>query len=455
MSVTVLLPKWVAPIHPHPVVHTHYAVAIDSDDAHATGTILSVGPAQSVLAQFPNAQQVKLENHLLTPGFVNAHSHAAMSLLRGVGDDLPLQAWLEQRIWPIEGKLMSPEFVFDGTVLAAYEMLLGGVTCFNDMYFFPGSTARAAIALGMRAHLGLPVFEFPSPYGTGADDYLAKGLAIRDEFRNADGGSLLVSFNLAPHAPYTVSDASFVKIATLANELGLGIQTHLHETAFEIQQSLNQYGKRPINRLQELDVLGPDFLAIHAVHCNDDDIALLSKNGASVVHCPHSNMKLGSGLAPVAQFLRAGINLAIGTDGSASNNRLDLLSEAHAASLLAKGVTQDASVLSAHQTLHAMTLGGARACGLGQVVGSIEIGKQADLACFDLSAIELQPVHDPVAQLIYSGNRSHLSDVWISGRRVVKKRQLAGTDAQATLSEVVARCGLWHNKTSEMLNGSH
>ncbi len=431
---------------PDNVILENHSVVIQGE------TILALLPTLQAKSLYPEALEHLYPQSLMIPGLINAHSHAAMSLLRGAGDDMPLKEWLENRIWPLEGKLVSPEFVFDGTVLAAYEMLMGGITCFNDMYFFPESTARAAKAMGMRANLGIVVFEFPSSYGSGPADYLSKGLKLRDEtLRDDDSANRLLSFCLAPHAPYTVSNDSFAKVATLANELGLGIQTHLHETEFEIAQSISEHGKRPIERLAEIGLLGPDFVAIHGVHLTEGDIDLLRDAKASVVHCPHSNLKLASGLAPIAELLAAGLSVAIGTDGSASNNRLDLLSETHTASLLSKGITANAQAFNARQALYSMTMAGAFAVGRSAEIGSIEPGKQADIAVFDFSPVEMQPVHDAISHLIYAAHRSNVSDVWICGKPVVQKRQLAHSGAKATVSEVVARSGLWHNKVSEML----
>jgi 5-methylthioadenosine/S-adenosylhomocysteine deaminase len=446
MMKTILTPRWIAPVMPENTILENHSVVIDGE------IIVAVLPTIDAKTKYPDAIEHQLAQSLLTPGLINAHSHAAMSLLRGAGDDMALKDWLENRIWPLESKLVSPEFVFDGTVLAAYEMLLGGVTCFNDMYFFPESTGRAAKAMGMRANLGIVVFEFPSAYGSGPADYLNKGLKLRDETaRDDDPASRLLSFCLAPHAPYTVSNDSFARVAMLANELGLGIQTHLHETAFEVAQSISEHGKRPIERLADLGLLGPDFVAIHGVHLSKSDIGLIKDSKSSMVHCPHSNLKLASGVAPIADLLALGINVAIGTDGSASNNRLDLLSETHTASLLSKGITANAQAFNARQALYSMTMAGAVAVGRSSEIGSIEPGKQADITVFDFSAIEMQPVHDAISHLIYAAHRTNVCDVWICGTHVVKKRHLAQSGAQATVSEVVARSGLWHNKVSEML----
>ena len=444
MSRQLLCAQWVIPVEPTNVVLHDHCVAVEN------GKIAALLPTSAAIARWPNAVRVDLTGKVLIPGLVNLHTHAAMSLLRGAGDDLPLEQWLQQRIWPLEAKLMSPQFVFDGSVMAAYEMVRGGITCFNDMYFFPESTARAAQALGMKATLGIVMIEFASPYGSGPDEYLTKGLALRDQLRDDP----LIRFSMAPHAPYTVSDANFVKIAAIAAELGLPINIHLHETAFEIQQSLKEYGKRPLQRLNDLGLLGPDLIAVHAVHLNDAEIELLARAGASVAHCPHSNLKLASGLAPTAKLAQRGINIGIGTDGSASNNRLDLFAESRTAALLAKVVSGDASCWPAHYTLRAATLAGAQALGLADQIGSIEVGKCADLVAVDLSDAHFLPVFDAVSHLIYAVGRDSVADVWINGKLVVSKRQLVDSNAAATVSEVTGRSGLWHNRVGEIVSAS-
>ncbi|MCX7275369.1 MAG: TRZ/ATZ family hydrolase [Burkholderiales bacterium] len=436
-----IVPQWIAPVAPVATVLRDHAVVIDGDRIHA------LMPAAQARQAWPEAPRTELPGHLLTPGFVNLHTHVPMTLLRGVGDDLPLQTWLHERIWPLESRLVAPDFVADGSVLACAEMLLGGTTCFNDMYFFPDEVARAALTMGMRAAVGIIVLEFASAYGAGPADYIRKGLELRDSLR----GEARISFTLAPHAPYTVSDDSFRRIASLAAELGLPVQCHVHETRTEITDSLAQHGKRPIHRLAELGLLGPDFLAIHAVHLDDADLGLLAAHGAAVAHCPHSNLKLASGIAPTVRMRAAGLNVGIGTDGAASNNRLDLLAEARTASLLAKGSSGDATAWSAHETLHAMTLAGARALGMADRIGSIEAGKQADLTAIDLTDAHTLPVFDPVAHLIYAAGRDQVSTVWIAGETVVRSRQLVSQVARACVHDVVARTRLWHNRIVETL----
>ena len=436
-----IAPQWIAPVEPAATVLHDHAVAIEGE------RIVAVLPAQQARQAWPDAAVTELPGHLLVPGFVNLHTHVPMTLLRGAGDDLPRERWLRERIWPLEAALISPEFVADGAVLACAEMLLGGVTCFSDMYFYPEEVARAALDMGMRAAVGIIVIEFGSPYGSGAAEYIRKGLELRDQLRDEPR----IRFTLAPHAPYTVSDDSFRRVASLAAELAMPVQCHVHETLTEISDSLAQHGKRPLQRLADLGLLGPDFIAIHAVHLDDADLALLARQGAVVAHCPHSNLKLASGIAPTARMRAAGIPVGIGTDGAASNNRLDLLAEARTASLLAKGSSGDATAWPAHETLHAMTLAGARALGLGDQLGSITPGKQADLVAIDLSEARTLPVFEPVAQLVYGAGRDQITAVWVAGKVVVHERQLAGQQAVSRLGEVVARTRLWHNRIVETL----
>ncbi|MSQ89741.1 MAG: TRZ/ATZ family hydrolase, partial [Betaproteobacteria bacterium] len=385
--------------------------------------------------------KVTLDEHVLIPGLVNAHTHAAMSLMRGLADDLPLMRWLEEHIWPTEMKHVSPQFVKDGSLLACAEMLRGGVTCFNDMYFFPEATLAAALETGMRVSIGMIVFDLPTAYGSDPDDYLSKGLALRDRW----GEHPMVSFCLAPHAPYTVSDATFRKIAKLVGEVEMPVHIHLHETADEIARSLAEHGVRPLERLRRLDLLGPGLIAVHAVHLNDAEIALLAKHGASVAHCPSSNLKLASGFAPVAKIVAAGINLAIGTDGAASNNRLDMFEEMRLAALLAKAVASDAEAMPAHAALRAATLGGAAALGLETRIGSIRPGKAADLAAVRIAGPELSPCYEPVSHLVYAAGRQHVSDVWVAGRHLLRGGILLDSAPHFPFKDLDTRSKMWQN----------
>jgi len=400
-------------------------------------TIEAVLPSRDAFDRHPDAQVRNLAEHALIPGLVNAHTHAAMSLMRGLADDLPLMRWLEDHIWPAEAKHVSPQFVKDGTLLACAEMLRGGVTCMNDMYFFPEAAVEAVQEAGMRASIGIIVIEFPSAYAADPDDYLAKGLALRDRWREHP----LLSFTLAPHAPYTVSDTSFVKIATLASELDCPVHIHVHETQDEISRSIAEHGVRPLERLRRLGLLGPDLISVHSVHLSPGEIELLGRHGASIAHCPSSNLKLASGFAPVAGRVAAGANLALGTDGAASNNRLDMFQEMRTAALLAKAVAGDAAALPAHAALRAATLGGARALGIDRTTGSIVAGKAADLTAVRLDAPEVSPLYDPVSQLVYAAGREHVTHVWVAGRLAVDDAKLQ----QPSFSGLDSRWKLWQN----------
>ncbi len=427
--------RWVVPVEPAGTVLEHHSIAVQAGKIHA------VLPSSEAALRFDARECVKLDSHALIPGLVNVHTHAAMTLMRGLADDLPLMTWLTEHIWPAEAKHVSHAFVRDGTLLACAEMLQGGVTCMNDMYFFPEASAEAALRAGMRAALGLIAIEFPTAYAASADEYLSKGLALRDQLRR----EALLSFCLAPHAPYTVNDATFARIAGYAAELGLPVHVHLHETAHEIADTANAFGRageRPLARLHRLGLVNPQLIAVHAVHLNAEDIALLAKYGASVAHCPTSNLKLASGIAPVAALLDAGVNIGIGTDGAASNNRLDMFAEMRLAALLAKGTSGRADVLPAHAALRAATLGGARAMGLDERIGSITAGKCADLTAVDLGQIESQPVFDPVSHLVYVSARNDVSDVWVNGRHVVKKQQLSWIEKEELESIIL----MWQNR---------
>jgi 5-methylthioadenosine/S-adenosylhomocysteine deaminase len=358
--------------------------------------------------------------------------------MRGLADDLALMDWLNHHIWPAEMHHVSEEFVYDGTRLACAEMLRGGVTCFNDMYFFPRAAARAVTEARMRAALGLIVIEFPSPYASDAQDYLNKGLALRDELRSEP----LLRFCFAPHAPYTVSDQSLRQIATYAEELDLPVHMHVHETRVEIEQSLQSHGMRPLHRLGELGLLGPGLIAVHAIHLERSEIELLARHGCHVVHCPSSNLKLASGLAPISALLAADVNVGLGTDGAASNNRLDLFAEMRLAALLAKGISGDATALPAWQALELATLRPARALGLDNIIGTLTPGKCADITAVKLSSLELAPCYDPLSHLVYVAGREHVSHVWVNGELLVDDGNLTTID----IAEVQARAAYWHDR---------
>lgn len=424
-----LLPRWVLPVAPRRESLADHAVLVRG------GRIAAVGPRAQLLADWPDIARVDLPGHALIPGLVNAHTHAAMTLMRGLADDLPLMRWLEDHIWPAEGRHVSPGFVHDGTALAAAEMLAGGITCFNDMYFFPEAAARAAVESGIRAALGLIVIEFPTPYATDPQDYLAKGLEMRDAWKHESR----LSFCLAPHAPYTVSDRTFERVGVLAEQLDVPIHVHLHETAGEVADAVARDGRRPLERLAALGLLSPRVMAVHAVHLTDDDIAALARHGCHAVHCPSSNLKLASGFSPVAKLADAGVNVALGTDGAASNNRLDLFEEMRLAALLAKAVAGRAEALPAHDALAMATLHGAQALGLDDRIGSIEPGKSADLVAVNLDSLALSPCYDPESHLVYAAGRRDVTHVWVEGEPLIAEGRFVRPGA----GDLQARAERW------------
>lgn len=433
--------RWVVPIEPAGLVLEDHAIAIND------GSIEALLPIATARERFQARRVTQLPHHAVIPGLINLHTHAAMALLRGVADDLPLMQWLQTRIWPLEQALMSYDFVLAGTRMACLEMLRGGVTCFNDMYFFPDAAAAAVLEVGMRAALGITVIDFPTAWANDADDYLNKGLAVRDDQRD----EALLSFCLAPHAPYTVGDATFERLATLAEQLDIPLHLHLHETAAEVEEEVARRGTRPIARLDHLGVIGPRLIAVHCVHLSPGEIALFAERGVTVAHCPASNLKLASGIAPIAALQDAGVPVGIGTDGAASNNRLDICAEMRLAALLAKGASGRADLFGAHHALRAATLTAARALGLERRIGSLEAGKEADMAAFDLSALELQPCFDAAAHLVFAAGREHVCDVWVRGERVVEKRQFVRDAAKQAASEGASALALWQNRVKNRI----
>ncbi len=424
-------PSWIAAVDPDLVLKNH-AVAVHG------GRIIALLPSVEARSRFNPAQRVLLEDHILIPGLINLHTHAAMTLMRGLADDLPLMDWLEKHIWPAESANVSYPFVYDGTRLACAEMLAGGITCFNDMYFYPEAAAAAAAEFGMRAMLGITAIEFPTPYASDADDYIDKGLAVREQWLD----NPLIGFCLAPHAPYTVSDTTFERLATLAAQLNIPIHCHIHETRHEIEESKRLHGITPLARLKRLGLLGPGFIGVHAIHIDEPDLELLAATGCSVAHCPTSNLKLGGGIAPVARMRQSGINVGLGTDGAASNNRLDMFGEMRLAVLLAKGSTGDASTLPAHAALRMATLDAANALGLGGEIGSITPGKAADLVAVSLKGLNTKPCYDPLSHLVHVAGRECVTHVWVNGKCCVDHKMIVG-DGQNDLESAIA---LWQNR---------
>ncbi|BCG23463.1 N-ethylammeline chlorohydrolase [Pseudomonas tohonis] len=412
-----LLPTWIVPVEPAGVVLRDHALGVRD------GRIALIAKREEAL-RWPAAEVRELPGMLLAPGLVNAHGHAAMSLFRGMADDLPLMTWLEQHIWPAEAKWVDEAFVRDGTELAIAEQIKGGITTFSEMYFYPAIASEAVHGCGVKAQITIPVIDFPIPGALDAAEAIRHGLELFSDLKHHP--RIKVAFG--PHAPYTVSDDKLENIRMLAEELDAGIHMHVQETAFEVQQSLEQRGERPMARLARLGLLGPRFQAVHMTQISDDDLALLVESNTSVIHCPESNLKLASGFCPVERLWLAGVNVAVGTDGAASNNDLDLLGDTRTAAMLAKAVAGSATALDAHRALRMATLNGARALGMEQDTGSLELGKAADMVAFDLTGLAQQPVYDPVSQLIYATGRDRVRHVWVDGKALLDAGRLTRQD---------------------------
>jgi 5-methylthioadenosine/S-adenosylhomocysteine deaminase len=432
---TLIEARWVVPVQPHGNVFENHAVAIAGDRIEA---ILPIAEART---RYTPRQCIELSEHALIPGLVNAHTHNPMTLMRGLADDLPLMRWLQEHIWPAEAKAIGPEFVRDGVELAIAEMLRGGTTCCNENYFFPDVQAATYRRLGFRAMVGLPIIEFPSAWAKSRDEYFDKGLAVHDEFR----GEVLIGTSLGPHAPYTVSDASFERIRVLADQLDIPVHLHLHETAQEVEDAKREHGARPFARMQALGLVNDHLIAVHMTQLTDAEIAACAEAGVSVAHCVESNLKLASGFSPAERLRRAGVNVALGTDGCASNNDLDMFGEMRTAALVAKAVANDASAFDAASALRAATLNGAKALGWEDRIGSIEAGKQADLCAVRLDAIETQPMYSVISQLVYATGRHQVSDVWIAGVQKLREGRLADLDPD----DIREKARRWHARLSE------
>jgi 5-methylthioadenosine/S-adenosylhomocysteine deaminase len=425
-------PRWIIPVQPAGTVLEDHAVLIQGD------RIAAVVSNREADERYRAKETIDLPDHVVLPGLINMHGHAAMSLFRGMADDLPLMTWLNDHIWPAEGQFVDAAFIATGTQLAMAEMLRTGTTTFSDMYFFPEVTAQMAHDAGMRAQICFPLLDFPTAWGSGPDEYFDKGRAIIEQWRNDSR----IMPAIGPHAPYTVSDGPLEKARALADETGARIQIHLHETAFEVAESLRQSDQRPLERMAGLGLLGPDTQCVHMTQIDDSDIQTLTRTGAHIVHCPESNLKLASGLCPVQRLNDAGINVTLGTDGAASNNDHDLFGEMNTAAMIGKVVADDAAAVNAHQAIAMATLNGARALGREEELGSLEAGKLADLIAVDLGDPFLQPVYDPASHLVYSNHGRQVTHSWIDGIPQVQNGQLTRID----VPDLMLRVREWSDK---------
>ena len=425
-TTTILKSRWMLTMSAGSPLLTDHALVMTGE------RIAAVLPWAEAEAQYPDAERIELGQHVLIPGLINGHTHSAMSLLRGVADDVPLMDWLNNHIWPLEKRWVSEDWTYQGSMLSACEALRGGVTYLNDMYFFPTAMARAALDSGIRAGVSINVIDFPTGYAANAAEYISHGLEAYEQYK----GESLLDWTSAPHAPYTVSDETFVQLRELSERLDIQMHCHIHETQDEVDGSLKQYGMRPLERLNKLGVMNERMLAVHMVHLTDDEIAMLARQKVHLVHNPNSNMKLASGVCPVTALEAAGVNTILGTDGAASNNRQDMFGEIRAAALLAKGVSGNPTAVSARTALEMATIRAAKAMGRGADLGSLEVGKLADVVAVSLDALECRPVYNPEAQLVYVAGREHVSDVWVGGRQVLKNRVLTTVDQSALLDRV-------------------
>ncbi len=421
-----IIAKWIVPMEGQKTILTDHCLV---KNGHLIEQIL---PVEKAFRIYPSHNRIELNNHVLLPGLINCHTHAAMTLFRGIADDIPLKSWLENHIWPLESQFVTAEFVRVGTSLAIAEMIQSGTTCFNDMYFFPDVVAQTAESLNMRAAVGMIMLDFPTVWASGPEEYLSKGLKLADELKY----SSLISPTFAPHAPYTVSDEPLKRIRVLADELDLPVHMHIHETQFETEQSIDQYGMRPLERLSNLGLLSPRLIAVHMVHLLSEEIQSLAELGVNILHCPEANLKLASGISPIKQCMDAGINIALGTDGVASNNDLNMLGELRTAALLAKGASLDAETVNAWQALEMATINSAKALNIDSVCGSLESGKSADMIAIDLSDLHCQPVYNPVSHIVYCASRSQISHNWVEGKLLMENRQLTQIDTEQLLEQV-------------------
>ena len=428
----ILSARQIVPIEPIDVIHDDASIVVNN------GRIIDLLPTKQALQQYSAHRQFDFDQHIIMPGLINTHTHAAMTLMRGIASDLPLMEWLENHIWPVEQQWVDESFVHDGSELAIAEMLRSGTTCFNDMYFFPEVTARVASSIGIRAVLGMIMLEFPTRYASSTQEYFSKGLALHDTHKSDP----LINTVFAPHAPYTVHDATLTKLNSYADELDLPIHMHVHETAGEIETSLKEYGMRPLARLDQLGLVNPNLLAVHMTQLQNEEIEHIAEAGVNVIHCPESNLKLASGHCPSTKLLQHGINLSIGTDGCASNDDLDMFGELKTAALLAKGISQDATAMPAQQALRAATINAAKALRLDHEIGSIEINKSADVIAIRCDDIESLPIYDTFSQLVYSMERSRVTDVFVAGRQLLHDRTLTSISEE----EILAKTKSWSKK---------
>lgn len=430
----IIYPRWLITMDDMVEPLAHHGVVVDK------GQIMAIDTQEAIRAKYQARETRELADHALLPGFINSHTHIAMNLLRGLADDLPLMTWLQEHIWPAEQANMGEAFVYDGSLLAIAEMIKSGVTCFNDMYFFPEQTIQAVKEAGIRASIGINIMSLETAWAKDLEECFSRGLAVYEKYKQEE----LIRFTLAPHAVYTVNKKGLVRVAQTAEDLNLPIHMHVQETAFEVEQCIKETKQRPVRYLYDLGLVTDRLLAVHMTQIVEDDLELIKAGGASIVHCPESNAKLASGYSPIPTVLAAGINVALGTDGAASNNDLDMLGEMRSAALNAKLLTSNPEALPAEQALSLATINGARALHQEKQIGSLVVGKAADMIAINLNQLSTVPVYHPISQIVYAANRGQVSDVWVNGKALLTDHQLTTLD-EAALLEKAAQ---WQKKLS-------
>jgi len=427
-------PKYLLPVIPHGVQQNKAVIVHE-------GIIIDILDVEEAKKKYNARELIRLADHVLMPGLINAHTHMGMTHLRGFADDLALFEWLSKHIWPAEGRFMSPEFVIAGVELALAEMIRSGTTAMADQYFFPESTASVIDKVGCRGCVGVGVLEFPNPFAKNADEYLSKAKDFALKWSKHDR----ITASIVPHAPYTVSDATFLKVKALAEEVNVVIQTHLHETSTEKNDSisgaasgskhLSSEKTSPLVNLHRMGLLNKKTMAVHMTVLDDSEIKIVADTGLHVVHCPVSNLKLAAGICPVAKLVKAGVNVALGTDSASSNNSLNLFEEMKLAAILAKVHSGDPTAVNAMTAIEMATINGARAMSLDHKIGSLEVGKCADFIALNFGDVELTPCYNIPSHIVYCAGRENVSDVWVQGRALLRNRKLQTLDYERVLRE--------------------
>lgn len=429
---TIIHAKWIYTGEIHSPILENHAVIIHE------GKILDIVHTNNLKNTYASSKIQHFPKHIITPGLINAHTHIGMNYFRGLSDDRALMEWLTQYIFPAEKKWLSHDLVYDASLFAIAEMIRSGTTCFNDMFYFPLATAQAVEQSGIRAFMGMHFIDFPTNWTATLDETIDRCLEFYQQYKHHPH----ITPTLAPHAPYTISDETFLRVKDLSEKYHLKINLHLHETQDEIKQSLETYHCRPTQRLEKLGLLSPQLMAIHSVHLNHEDLELYQKYGVQMIHCPESNMKLASGIAPIIPCKQLGINVALGTDSVASNNDLDMFGEMRSAALLAKVSTLDPTSLNAAEAFEMATLNGAKVLGAEQKIGTLTQGKAADFIAIQLDNLETLPVYHPIAQIIYAASRHQVTDLWVSGNQLMKNRSLITLDEES----IAEKARYWGNK---------